>query len=70
MTGDVNVTLCLKETIGVVFIVEHLQPKSIIRNIQKETLGKNLLIGLYQYAIHVTTQYITEMVILYGIFYW
>jgi hypothetical protein len=45
MSEDVNVTWYLKGTIGDVFIVEHLQLKSIIRNMLKETLGRSLSIG-------------------------
>jgi len=62
MNGDVNDMLCLKETIGDVYIVEHLLLKFIIRNMQKETLGRNPSIGLSLFAIPVTIQYIIKMI--------
>jgi hypothetical protein len=54
MLGDENVTWYSSEMAGVVYIVVRPLPKSIMRDMQ-ETLGKNQLNGLSQFANFVIT---------------
>ena len=59
--GAENDMWCTKETTGVAFIAEPLQPRSTIRNMRKSTLGKNPSNGWYQSAILVTNPCINEV---------
>ena len=55
MIGNAKDILCLSETTGVAFTVANVQLKFIIEDMQRRTLGKNQLGGLFQYANIVMT---------------